>query len=80
MSATRPTLEEVLEQARRLTTEEQQRLVADLQRGSVPAVSEERRRAALARFLARSGTAHSDYTDVSANKNAHLAEITATKP
>ena len=80
MGATRPTLEEVLELARQLPKAEQQRLVAALRDSRVPAVSGERRRAALARFRARSGTGHSDFTDVSANKNAHLAEIAATKP
>jgi len=80
MSATRRTLEDVLEQARQLPEAEQQRLVAYLLGGPVPAISEARRRAVLTRFLAESGSEHSDFTDVSAHKNAHLAEITATKP
>ena len=37
----------------------------------------ERRRAALKRFLARAGTVHSDFTDISGNTDKHLAEIYA---
>ena len=36
-------------------------------------------RRALAEFIAMSGTAHSDYTDVSSNKYRHLGEIYAPK-
>ena len=80
MSAPRRTVEEILDEARQLPEAEQQRLVADLQGDPFPAVSEERRRAAMVRFLARSGTAHSDYTDVSARKNFYLTETDAAKP
>jgi len=77
----RLTLEEILDQARLLSEEERERLVADLQAnasGRTP--SEDRRRATMRRWLARAGTGHADVEDVSSNKNRYLAEIYATKP
>ncbi len=73
-------LEEILDQVRSLPEEERRRLVADLQGepGSPP--SEDRRRAAMGRWLARAGTGHADVDDVSSHKNRYLAEIYATKP
>jgi len=76
----RLTLEEILDQVRRLSDEERQRLVADLQANAGRSPSEDRRRAAMRRWLARAGTGHADVDDISSNKNRYLAEIYATKP
>lgn len=73
------TFEEILEAARRLPEPEQHRLADELGNGH-EAPPEERRRDALKRWRARAGTGHSDLTDVSENKNKHLADIYATKP
>jgi hypothetical protein len=76
----RLTLEEILDQVRRLSDEEQQRLVADLQANAGQTPSEDRRRAAMRRWLERAGTGHADVDDISSKKNRYLAEIYATKP
>lgn len=47
--------------------------------GGRPA-NEDRRRAAMRRWLARAGTGHANVDDVSSNKNRHLAEVYAMKP
>lgn len=80
MSAPRLTVEEILDQVRGLPEEERRRLVADLQADPGPPPSEDRRRAAMQRWLARAGTGHADVDDVSSDKNRYLAEIYATKP
>ncbi len=80
MSAPRLTVEEILDQVRRLPEEERRRLVADLQADPGPPPSEDRRRAAMRRWLARAGTGPADVDDVSSHKNRYLAEIYATKP
>ena len=80
MSAPRLTVEEILDQVRRLPEEERRRLVADLQADPGPPPSEDRRRAAMRRWLARGGKGHADVDDVSSHKNRYLAEIYATKP
>lgn len=54
------TLEEVLEQVRRLPEEEQQRLVADLQADQSASPSEGHRQKAMKRWHARAGTGHAD--------------------
>jgi hypothetical protein len=74
-----PTFEEVLRAARRLPEADRRRLVEELGGGGEIA-PDERRRAALERWRARAGTGHSDFSDVSENKNKHLADIYATKP
>ena len=80
MSAPRLTVEEILDQVRRLPEEERRRLVADLQADPGPPPSEDRRRAAMRRWLARAGTGHADVDDLPSHKNRYLAEIYATKP
>jgi hypothetical protein len=80
MSAPGLTVEEILDQVRRLPEAERRRLVADLQADSAPPLSEERRRSAMRHWLARAGTGHADLDDVSSHKNRYLAEIYATKP
>jgi hypothetical protein len=86
------TLNEVLEAARRLSAEEQERLVEALTKRllleELDAMEEDRResssgdrrKAAMEHWLAMAGTGHSDQTDVSENKNKYLAEAYATKP
>jgi len=59
---------------------QRRRLVADLQADPGPPPSEDRRRAAARRWLARAGIGHADVDDVSRHKNRYLAEIYATKP
>jgi hypothetical protein len=76
----RLTLEEILDQVRHLSEEERQRLVTDLQANAGRTPSEDRRRAAMGRWLARAGTGHADVDDISSKKNRYLAEIYATKP
>ena len=73
-------VEEILEAARRLPAPERRRLIEELGNGGGPETAEARRKAALDRFIARAGTGHSDFTDVSENKNKHLADVYATKP
>jgi hypothetical protein len=80
MGTSRNTLEEILEQARRLPEEQQQRLVADLQADQNASPSEGRRQQAMKRWLARAGTGHADAADISSRKNEYLAEASATKP
>jgi hypothetical protein len=80
MSVPRLTVEEILDQVRRLPEEERRRVVADLQAEPGPPPSEDCRRAAMRRWLARVGTGHAEVDDVSRNKNRYLAEIYATKP
>lgn len=80
MSAHRHTLEEILDQVRRLPEDERRRLVANLQADQAAPPSENRRRAAMKRWLARAGSGHADATDVSSRKNHYLAETYATKP
>ena len=72
--------QEILDQVRRLPEEERRRLVADLQADPGSAPSEDRRQAAMQRWLGRAGTGHANVDDVSSHKNRHLAEIYATKP
>jgi hypothetical protein len=79
MSTSHQTLEEILAQARRLPEDQRRRLVADLQAEKGAPASESRRQSAMKRWLARAGSGHADVTNISSNKNEHLAEIYATK-
>lgn len=71
------TLEQILEAARRLPEDDQKRLVEELQDNGQEAPSDDRRRAAMQRWLAQAGTLHSDFTDVSTDKYKHLADVYA---
>ena len=72
MGTSRYPLEEILEQARRLSEEEQRQLVADLQGDQGESPSEGRRQKAMRRWLARAGTGHADATDISSHKKEYL--------
>ena len=76
------TLDEILELAKRLSGRDRRRLVEELEQ-SLPADEPDEpdttRLAAMQRWLALAGTGHSDYTDVSADKYRHLAEVYADK-
>ena len=74
------TLDEILDQAKRLSGADRRRLIEELENNGRETPPDERRKAAMKRWLARSGTGHSDFTDVSENKNRYLADIYATKP
>lgn len=65
----RLTLEKILEQIRQLPEEERRWLAAELQADHDPPPSEDRRRAAMERWLARAGSGHADTADVSSRKN-----------
>jgi hypothetical protein len=80
MSSSHNTLEEILAQARRLPEDQRQRLVADLQAGHGASPSENRRQAAMQRWLALAGSAHVDLADISSRKNEYLTEPRTTKP
>ena len=75
------TVEEIIEQARRLSPQDRQRLVEQLEELS----REEQTTASVlpggpyAHSLAQAGTAHTDYTDVSTDKYKHLAEAYADR-
>jgi hypothetical protein len=76
------TVDEILEQAKRLSPRERRRLIDELEEGLPAEETEEAEPAWLAAmdaFFAMGGTAHSDYTDVSSDKYRHLAEIYADK-
>ncbi len=72
------TLDELLEAARRLPADQQVKLAAQLREQLSPKDAL-RRKPVLERWLARAGSGHSDFSDVSSNKNAHLAEISTPK-
>lgn len=74
------TLEEVLEAARRLPESDRRQLVVELEASTIEVRSEERRLEAMKRWLEHGGTGHSAFTDVSIDKNKHLADIAASKP
>jgi hypothetical protein len=76
------TVDEILEQAKRLAPRERRRLIDELEE-SLPIEEAEEGEpawlAAMGRWLALGGTGHSDYTGVSSDKYKHLAEIYADK-
>ena len=81
------TADEIFEEAKRLPNNELRRLrakLADLEETPSPPAENEPAggdvpRGRYARLLAMSGTARSDFTDVSRHKGKHLAEAYATK-
>ena len=71
--------DKLFEQAKRLKPEELSKLVSLLEEflASVELSSDKTR--SYTRTLALSGTAQSDWSDVSSNKGKHLAEVYATR-
>ncbi|MGH8478588.1 MAG: hypothetical protein ACREXK_03165 [Gammaproteobacteria bacterium] len=73
------TIEDIIEQAQRLSPQDRRRLIDELQYslaaepGEEPLLPE----GPYARSLALAGTAHTDFTDVSSDKYRHLAEAYA---
>ena len=76
------TVNEIVEEAKRLTASARRRLVAEMQKGLV---SEEvngaqaQRLAALDAWIAKAGTGQSSFTDVASDKYKHLAEVYADR-
>ena len=71
--------EKLFEQAKQLEPREVSRLVALLEEYLTSIEQKSSAQGSYARTLAASGTARSDWTDVSSHKGKHLAEIYATK-
>ena len=76
------TINEIVEEAKRLNASDRRRLVAEIQKGLV---SEEvngaqaQRLAALDAWIAKAGTGQSSFTDVARDKYKHLAEVYADR-
>ena len=76
------TVNEIVEEAKRLTASDRRRLVAEMQKGLV---SEEvngaqaQRLAALDAWIAKAGTGQSSFTDVARDKYKHLADVYANR-
>ena len=76
------TVNEIVEEAKRLTASDRRRLVAEIQKGLV---SEEvngaqaQRLTALDAWIAKAGTGQSTFTDVARDKYKHLAEVHADR-
>lgn len=75
------TVEEIIQQARRLSLKEQKRLVEELEESLTEESERERSspEGPYARSLAFAGSVHTDFPDVSADKYKHLAEAYADK-
>jgi hypothetical protein len=74
------TVDEILEQARRLSPDDQRKLVEDLEANLLEAdVDEARRLAALDRWLARAGSGRSDFTNVARDKDQRVSDAYAAK-
>lgn len=73
------TVEDIIEQAHRLSPKDRRRLIDELQDSLAAESGEEQLlpEGPYARSLAFAGTAHTDFTDVSADKYRHLAEAYA---
>jgi predicted transcriptional regulator len=73
------TIDEILKQASALSREERRKLIDLLEEGLADEQGgpEEARQAALHRWLARAGTGHSDFVDVSSDKYKHLGAVFA---
>jgi hypothetical protein len=72
-------VEAIIEQARQLSPQERWRLVKKLEALLVEEPAAQSDEGPYARSLALAGTAHSDFTDVSADKYRHLAEAYTDK-
>ena len=75
------TIQEIVEEAKRLTILERRRLIAELQQ-ALPmeeASKAETRLAALDAWIARAGSGQSAFTNVARDKYKHLAETYADK-
>ena len=76
------TVNEIVDEAKRLTASDRRRLVAEIQKGLV---SEEvngaqaQRLAALDAWIAKAGTGQSAFTDVARDKYKHLADVYADR-
>jgi hypothetical protein len=70
------TVEEIIEQARHLSSQDQRRLVEELEAFLAPEseVAQPSPTGPYAQSLALAGTAHTAFPDVSADKYKHLAE------
>jgi hypothetical protein len=76
------TVNEIVEEAKRLTAPEQRRLVAEIQKGLASEEAngaEAQRLAALDAWIAKAGTGQSSFTDVARDKYKHLAEVYADR-
>lgn len=75
------TVEEIIEQVRRLSRQDRQRLVEQLEEllGEEQAAMSALPEGPYAQSLALAGTAHTDFTDVSTDKYKHLAEAYADR-
>ena len=73
-------VDDILKRASQLSPEERRKLIDSLEEGladeqaSSPGAADE---SVLERWLARAGTGHSDFTDVSSDKYKHLAAVYA---
>lgn len=72
-----PTIEEILQAARRLSEPERRRLLEALQASAREEPIEEQRRDTMLSWIALAGTFHSNFTDVSTEKYKHLADVYA---
>ena len=77
------TVDEILEQAKRLPAEDRRKLIdalrEDVSDEQTDREEEAKRLAAFDRFLSRAGTGHSEYTDVARDKYKHLGDVYADK-
>lgn len=73
------TVEDIIEQAHRLSPKDRRRLIEELEDSLAAEPGKEQflPEGPYARSLALAGTAHTDFTDVSADKYQHLAEAYA---
>jgi ribonuclease HII len=76
------TINEIVEEAKRLTASDRRRLVAEIQKGLASEEVNEaqaQRLAALNAWIAKAGTGQSTFTDVARDKYKHLAEVYADR-
>ena len=76
------TINEIVEEAKRLTASDRRRLVAEIQKGLASEEVNEaqaQRLAALNAWIAKAGTGQSTFTDVARDKYKHLSEVYADR-